>query len=385
MTNIHTDKIRQILLVITMFFLLSPLITYALDVPTTYTPLAPLPTIGTSSSLTLATTVDFQSYVTYAFNLLIAIAAVMAVFMITVGGFQYMTSDAVQGKKDGLEKIKNAIYGLILVLSSYLILKTIDPRFVSIPTSLVTPLELNQKVTVPNAWETTLTNMEAEAAKNSIEAANANNNAKFAVEQLQNELNTAQNELVIACGSYTYSSTNANTPECVAAEAKVADLQDMLNSATSNQLVTAYQYNSAGLLHMLNSGSEKSTGWFTSDTKTLDSVTPALADQALKNNNNNYYSMLGGIQANGSDPTAIQTLDTLHIVTQSKLQAVYNYVQARDTGDYGRAITNIQSAKVNLIKALANNPTEMNAAVTILNGYIDAILKKQQCASCITL
>lgn len=110
----------------------------ATAVPTTYTPLAPLPNLET---LQLEKTVNFRGYVTYAFNLLIAIGAVAAVFMITWGGFEYMTTDAVQGKSEGLAKIQNAIYGLLLILTSYLILRTIDPRFVSIPDTLVPPIQ----------------------------------------------------------------------------------------------------------------------------------------------------------------------------------------------------------------------------------------------------
>lgn len=87
--------------------------------------------------------INFQNYVQYAFNLLIALAAVAAVLMIVYGGFQYMTSDAYSTKSEGLKRVENAVYGLLLVLSSYLILKTIDPRLVKIPSTLVAPLKIN--------------------------------------------------------------------------------------------------------------------------------------------------------------------------------------------------------------------------------------------------
>ena len=91
---------------------------------------------------TMQTTIDFKTYVQYAFNLFIALAAVAAVFMIVWGGFEYMTTDAWSQKKAGREKVTNAVVGLLLVLSSYLILRTINPQFVNIPASLVTPLKL---------------------------------------------------------------------------------------------------------------------------------------------------------------------------------------------------------------------------------------------------
>jgi hypothetical protein len=90
------------------------------------------------------------------YNLLVALGAVAAVVMITWGGFEYMTSDAVQGKSDGLKKVQNAIYGLLLILSSYLILRTIDPRFVVIPSSLVDPLGLSAKNNTSLDWLTRL-------------------------------------------------------------------------------------------------------------------------------------------------------------------------------------------------------------------------------------
>src|SRR5258706_6141157 len=112
----------------------------------TYTLLEPLPCVpGNGVACTagqLKTEVNFRDYVQYMFNLLIAIAAVAAVFMIVWGGLQYMTQDSYTGKSAGLEKFRNAVLGLILVLCAYLILRTIDPRLVEIPASFVPQLEL---------------------------------------------------------------------------------------------------------------------------------------------------------------------------------------------------------------------------------------------------
>ncbi len=91
---------------------------------------------------TQMTSINFENYVQYAFNLVIALAAVLAVFMIVWGGFEYMSSDSYNQKSAGLEKLKNAVYGLVLILCSYLILRTIDPRLVQIPTTLVTPIDI---------------------------------------------------------------------------------------------------------------------------------------------------------------------------------------------------------------------------------------------------
>ncbi len=65
----------------------------------------------------------------YAFG--IAIAAALAVLMITLGGVQYSTTDAIGGKSEGKEKIKSALIGLLLALLSYTILNTINPYLVA--------------------------------------------------------------------------------------------------------------------------------------------------------------------------------------------------------------------------------------------------------------
>lgn len=65
------------------------------------------------------------------FQLLIGIAAALAVIMIVIGGIEYMSTDAISGKSDGRKKIENALWGLALAISSYLILSTIDPYFLN--------------------------------------------------------------------------------------------------------------------------------------------------------------------------------------------------------------------------------------------------------------
>jgi hypothetical protein len=105
----------------------------------TYTLLEPLPCIAGSGQNCVSgqvKTLNLEDYFQYVFNLLIALSAVAAVFMMVWGGFEYMTSDAWQKKSEGLEKFKNAIVGLLMVLSAFLILKTVNPKLVAIPTSI---------------------------------------------------------------------------------------------------------------------------------------------------------------------------------------------------------------------------------------------------------
>ena len=66
----------------------------------------------------------------------LGIAGILAVVMITIGGVMYMTTEAVGDKSDAKNKINNAIFGLILALSSFLLLKTINPAFIGSDLSL---------------------------------------------------------------------------------------------------------------------------------------------------------------------------------------------------------------------------------------------------------
>jgi hypothetical protein len=108
--------------------------------PQMYIPLAPLPYTtgkgGVSSDcnstpnqngIVADCPTDFLTYLTGGFKLAIAAASILAVIMITYGGFEYMLS-AVPGRKaNGKETITNALQGLILALGSYLILSFINP------------------------------------------------------------------------------------------------------------------------------------------------------------------------------------------------------------------------------------------------------------------
>jgi hypothetical protein len=89
-----------------------------------YTFLAPLPGLST----TISGDNILGTYLPAVFNILIGLSAVAAVLMIVIGGFQYMSSDAITGKSAGKERIKNAIYGLVLVIGAWLILYTINPN-----------------------------------------------------------------------------------------------------------------------------------------------------------------------------------------------------------------------------------------------------------------
>jgi len=92
-----------------------------------YTLLAPLP-----SFTHVKGKIQLGEYINIIVTIVIAIAGVLAVVMLIVGGVQYMTTDALAGKSDARATITKAILGLILALASYVILKTINPNLVNV-------------------------------------------------------------------------------------------------------------------------------------------------------------------------------------------------------------------------------------------------------------
>lgn len=99
-----------------------------------YVPLAPLPGTTQGDCVTdkngnvSGCTTDIQTYLPGIFKLAIGIAGVLAVLMIIIGGVEYITTDAIQGKSEGKARIQNALWGLVLVLVSWILLYTINPK-----------------------------------------------------------------------------------------------------------------------------------------------------------------------------------------------------------------------------------------------------------------
>lgn len=63
-------------------------------------------------------------------NIVIAIGVLLAVIMLAFGGLQYMMTDVVTTKESAKKSMGQAIFGLLLILGSYLILFLINPAIV---------------------------------------------------------------------------------------------------------------------------------------------------------------------------------------------------------------------------------------------------------------
>ncbi len=109
--------------------------TYALEQMEDYTVLAPLPGTtkgGCNNPGDAGCKTDLKTYLEGFFKLAIGLSAVAAVLMIVIGGFQYISTDAIMKKEEGRNRIQNAVYGLVLVIGAWLILATINPNLLRI-------------------------------------------------------------------------------------------------------------------------------------------------------------------------------------------------------------------------------------------------------------
>lgn len=100
---------------------------------TEYELLSPLP-VGKGGVIVNQT--NAQDFIPGLFRLTIMLATGLAVLFIIWGGVQYMSTDAWGGKNDAKNTIWNAIMGLLLTLSSWLIVNTINPDLMNFNLSI---------------------------------------------------------------------------------------------------------------------------------------------------------------------------------------------------------------------------------------------------------
>ncbi len=128
---------KKILVILSILTILTgvthPQIAFADD---SYTLLAPIPLQGTQSGETKKVTEFDTSYVNGVIALVIGLTGVLAVIAIVIGGFQYVTAATLGGKSSGRDTIQNALIGLGLAISSYLILNSLNPALLNFDLSI---------------------------------------------------------------------------------------------------------------------------------------------------------------------------------------------------------------------------------------------------------
>lgn len=122
-----------VFLVVFAVLSLMPISTNAEGKDFVYTVLAPLPgttNCGDVPNAKCETTLE--KYLPGLFKLAVGLSAVAAVLFLVIGGFQYISSDAIQGKSAGKERIKNALISLVLIISAYVLLNTVNPNLLEL-------------------------------------------------------------------------------------------------------------------------------------------------------------------------------------------------------------------------------------------------------------
>jgi hypothetical protein len=104
-----------------------PGFTLAADQNLGYTPLSPLPGIESSPE-----SAKLDVYLPAMVKFLIGIAGALAVIYIAIGGFMYISSTLPFTKAEGKKYIENALYGLLLAISAWIILYTVNPDILNI-------------------------------------------------------------------------------------------------------------------------------------------------------------------------------------------------------------------------------------------------------------
>jgi|GEM_PF-2221916 len=90
---------------------------------------------------------DFGGFVSGIYDLIIYVAGVLAVLLITYGGVLYLTSGPNASQvEEGKKYITNALLGLLLALSAWLILNTINPAMLDFDMEFIDP-EFRERIT----------------------------------------------------------------------------------------------------------------------------------------------------------------------------------------------------------------------------------------------
>lgn len=173
--------------------------------------------------------IDLSTYVSYAFNLLIAMSAVLAVLVIVYGGFEYMTTDAWSKKSAGIERVKNALFGLLMVLCAFLIMRTVNPKLVDIPSTIpplnIRPTGADTAAGFFNTLKQDINNLKVQ----NLEIANENAAARTAVDASTKKISDWQSQL----NQLLFDGASLDDPEVKQLETNIANENNKVNQTES--------------------------------------------------------------------------------------------------------------------------------------------------------
>jgi len=107
-----------------------PIITDLIAATVQFSPMTKLPFLTSSSSGSIGSATEMFNAL---FKLSITIGAMLAVFMFIVGGLQMiMAKDSSGSIGEGKKKMSNAVMGLLMLISTFVVLNTINPQLTSL-------------------------------------------------------------------------------------------------------------------------------------------------------------------------------------------------------------------------------------------------------------
>jgi len=101
-----------------------------------FTALAPIPGLTDNKTTSVVNSDTLATFFNNLYKYLIGLAAALAVIMIVWGGIEYATQDVPFVKSKGKERITEALFGLVLILSPYLVFSIINPSILNLSLNL---------------------------------------------------------------------------------------------------------------------------------------------------------------------------------------------------------------------------------------------------------
>ncbi|MDE1875010.1 MAG: hypothetical protein KGH68_03025 [Patescibacteria group bacterium] len=319
----------------------------------TYLPLTTIP--GAFKENTPA---DPVAIVKNIYGVSISIAAVLAVGMIIWAGVEYATAEAIGKKTDAKEKWQGAIVGLLLLLSSYIILRTINVSLVDVNLDLGNPLKgvlttsaaLNQLVSDATSASTAFQASEQQAEQQ-IQA------AQTQIDTLQSQKTALQAQLASAQTDADKASINQQIAEI---QNQIVAQQNAINNANAvvvKQSAATVQQISTSITNVAN--------------QTLshpDQVSPTQAIAQIQNAENQVSAAVAQGSKTGTDQVAAENL----VVQSQAAQQIAIIRAANSLGDSNQTI-NTQTAYNNAVSAILG----VNSQIPSIASYPDAIQQLQ--------
>jgi hypothetical protein len=128
------STLKKMWLGLLLGYFVLPFIAFAAAPETEYVPLTTIP-----GAFDAGKTVDPVHIIKNIYGISIGIGAILAVGMIIWAGIEYVTVESISGHSDAKDRLMGAVWGILLLLASYIILRTINVDLVNINLDLGAP------------------------------------------------------------------------------------------------------------------------------------------------------------------------------------------------------------------------------------------------------